>query len=292
MFGKIKKINPFNLLMMTVAGIFNAVGVTLFLSPVELYDSGISGTSMLLSAVTPEWLSLSLCLLILNIPLFLYGLKKEGALFTFYGIYAVAVYSAAAWVINNVFGIGGKNASPLAGTDILLCAIFGGIICGCAVGISIHYGGALDGVEVLAVIVSKKLNISVSSFCAAYNILLYIICAFARHSWRLPLYSIITYVVALKVVDYFVDGLDRAKAAIIVTVKPEEVCAALSEEFGTGTTRIEATGGFSGKNKTMVYFVVNRFQVTRMKNIVHEIDKSAFITINDVADVFSLNDKD
>lgn len=78
------------LLMLTIAGTINAIGITIFLSPVDLYDSGISGTSMLLSQITPSYISLSLCLLLLNIPLFLYGLKKQGGLFTFYSIYAVA----------------------------------------------------------------------------------------------------------------------------------------------------------------------------------------------------------
>ena len=88
----LKKIRIVNLLMLTVAGIINAFGVTIFLTPVKLYDSGISGTSMLLDQLTPEYLTLSVFLLILNIPLFLFGLKKQGKLFTLYAIYTVAVY--------------------------------------------------------------------------------------------------------------------------------------------------------------------------------------------------------
>ena len=89
-----------NLLMLTVAGIVNAFGITLFLTPVKLYDSGISGTSMLLDQITPEYLTLSIFLLILNIPLFLFGLKKQGKLFTFYAIYTVSIYSLF-FVANN-----------------------------------------------------------------------------------------------------------------------------------------------------------------------------------------------
>lgn len=88
-----------NLLMLTVAGMINAFGITLFMTPVKLYDSGISGTSMLLEQITPSCLSLSLFLLILNIPLFLVGLKKQGGLFTFYAIYTVGIYSLFAWLI-------------------------------------------------------------------------------------------------------------------------------------------------------------------------------------------------
>ena len=88
-----------NFLFLTIAGIINAFGVTVFLAPVALYDSGISGTSMLISQKTPDWLSLSVCLLVLNVPIFLYGLKKQGINFTICAIYTVAIYSLAAWQI-------------------------------------------------------------------------------------------------------------------------------------------------------------------------------------------------
>ena len=116
--------------MLTIAGIINAVGITFFLYPVKLYDSGISGTSMLLSQVTPEYLSLSVFLLILNIPLFIYGCKKQGLLFTAYAIYTIAIYSVAAWLITYILPINVDFASPLAGKDLLLCALFGGVISG------------------------------------------------------------------------------------------------------------------------------------------------------------------
>ena len=113
-----------NILMLTIAGMINAFGITIFMTPVKLYDSGISGTSMLLEQITPPNLTLSLFLLILNVPLFLFGLKKQGAGFTFYSIYAVGVYSLFAWLITDVFPVDVSIASPLAGTDLLLCALF------------------------------------------------------------------------------------------------------------------------------------------------------------------------
>ena len=164
MIKHIKKIRIINLLMLTVAGIVNAFGITIFLTPVKLYDSGISGTSMLLEQITPEYLTLSIFLLILNIPLFLFGLKKQGWLFTVYAIYTVAIYSLFAWLITDVFPIDVSIASPLAGTDLLLCALFGGVISGIGSGFAIRYGGAMDGVEVMAVIFAKKIGITVGTF--------------------------------------------------------------------------------------------------------------------------------
>lgn len=286
-----KKIRIANILMLTIAGMINAFGITIFLTPVNLYDSGISGTSMLLDQLTPEYLSLSIFLIILNIPLFLFGLKKQGSRFTAYAIYSVCIYSVCAWLITDVLPIDVSMASPLAGTDLLLCALFGGVISGMGSGIAIRYGGAMDGIEVMAVIFAKGLGVTVGTFVMVYNVLLYIICGIILNSWILPLYSIVTYAAALKTIDFIVDGIDRAKCAIIITEHPQEICSKLCEIFGSGITYLDAKGGYSNKEKSMIYFVVNRYQVVRMKELVHEIDPLAYITISEVADVFSSNNK-
>ena len=287
MVDSLKKIKIGNVIMLTVAGIINAIGITIFLSPVKLYDSGISGTSMLLSQITPGYMSLSLFLLIFNIPLFLYGLKKQGKLFTFYAIYTVSIYSVCSWLITDVLPVDTSVASPLAGQDLLLCAVFGGVISGIGSGAAIRFGGAMDGIEVMAVIFAKRIGISVGTFVMMYNLILYIICGVIIESWILPLYSIVTYFAALKVMDYIVEGIDRAKASMIITNKADEICEALSEEFKSGMTMVNAEGGYSREKKTLIYFIVNRFQIGKMKAIVHTIDKEAYISISDVADVFS-----
>lgn len=278
-----------NFLGLTVAGIINAIGVTVFIAPVQLYDSGISGTSILLSQLTPPELSLSVFLLILNIPLFLYGLKRQGGAFTVYAIYAVATYSTVAWLITDVLPVDVSMASPLAGQDLLLCALFGGLISGVGSGLAIRFGGAMDGIEVMAVIFAKPLGLTVGNFVMIYNVALYIVCGFCIHSWILPLYSIVTYAAANKSVDFIVEGLDRAKAAMIITMDSDAVCAALSKEFGSGITTMQAMGYYSQTPRTLVYMVVNRFQVGKMKQIVHENDPFAYISISEVADVFAAN---
>lgn len=278
-----------NLLLLTIAGIINAVGVTMFLAPVKLYDSGISGTSMLLSQVTPEAFSLSFFLVILNVPLFLYGMKKQGGVFTFYAIYTVTVYSVAAWLITDVLPIDVSFTSPLAGDDLLLCALFGGLISGIGSGFAIRFGGAMDGIEVMAVVFAKKLSITVGTFVMVYNVILYVICGVVFKSWTLPLYSIITYGAGIKTIDFIVEGFDRSKAAMIITSCPEEICSNLSDEFGSGGTKISAKGSFTNEDKTIVYFVLNRFQIGKMKKIVHDTDPLAYITISEVADVFKSN---
>ena len=279
-----------NFLFLLLAGSINAFGVTVFLAPVKLYDSGISGTSILLSQVTPDSLTLPFFLLVLNIPLFLFGLRKQGLPFTLYSIFAVAVYSAGSYLITDVLPIDVSIASPLAGEDLLLCALFGGVISGVGSGLTIRHGGAIDGIEVMAVIFAKRLNMTVGTFVMAYNVILYIICGFVMGSWILPLYSIVTYAAGLKTVDFVVEGLDRSKEVMIVTDCPDEIGAALMSAFECGLTKIAATGGYSNADKTIIYFVVNRFQIAKTRTIVHAIDPKAFVTIIDVADMFKSND--
>lgn len=273
-----------NFAALTVAGIINAIGVVMFLSPVGLYDSGISGTSMLMSALTP--LGLSLFLIALNFPLFIYGYKRQGSAFTVYSLYAVVDYSLAAWVITDVLPIDVSSASPIAGSDLLLCAIFGGIISGVGSGMTIRFGGAIDGIEVMAVIFAKKIGVSVGTFVMSYNVVLYVICGIITRSWILPLYSIVTYMAALKTVDFIVEGLDRSKSAMIITEKPDELSAALMAAFECGLTRIAARGGYMNTDRTVIYFVVNRFQIAKMKSVIHAVDPRAYFTVSEVAEVF------
>ena len=286
-----RKLEARTILMLTIAGTLNAIGITMFLNPVGLYDSGISGTSMFLEQITPHFLTLPMFLVVLNIPLFLYGLRRQGALFTFYGVYSVAMYAVMAFVIEEFLPLDLSASSPIAGKDLLLCGVFGGLISGLGSGLSLRFGGAMDGIEVIAVIFAPRVGLSVGSFVMIYNAILYVTAAIVTGHWLEALYSILAYVAALKTVDFVVEGFDRSKAAMIVTEKPEEVCAALSAEYHSGLTRVTATGGYSYAEKTMIYFVVNRFQIARMKDIVHELDPMAYITISEVADVFPANQR-
>lgn len=274
-----------NFVMLTFSGVINAVGIVLFLTPSNLFDSGFSGTSMFLSSVTG--LPLALFLLVLNLPFFVFGYRKLGMAFTVYSIYAILIYSLASYVIplltdpKEALGFTGE------GSTILLGAVFGGLISGVGSGFTIRFGGAIDGVEVLSVIFAKRLGITVGTFVMVYNVILYILIGIVNRSWIYPLYSVLTYAAAIKSVDFIVEGLDKAKAAMIITTEAKTISQRLSEEFGRGITLIPASGYYSNTEKTVVYFVVNRFQIGRLRSIVREADRNAFVTITEVSDVFS-----
>ena len=281
----LRELKPLHFLFLTIAGVINAFGVTLFLFPVKLYDSGVSGLSMLLDQVTPPLLTLSVFLLILNVPIFLFGLKKQGLSFTIYSLYAIGIYSLVSFLIMHVLPIDVNFVSPLAGSDLLLCAVFGGLISGIGSGLTIRFGGAIDGVDILSVIFAKKIGISVGSFVMIFNAVLYIVCGIVIQSWILPLYSIVTYFIGSKTVDFIVEGFDRSTCAMIVTNKATEISEALSETFNAGGTIVNALGGYSKDEKQIIYFIVNHFQINKLKTIVTGIDKNAFISLQDVSDI-------
>ena len=288
--SQLKELRPVNFLFLTVAGLVNAFGVTMFLYPVKLYDSGMSGTSMLIDQLTPAHFTLSLCLVLLNLPIFLFGLKRQGLAFTIYSLYAVGMYSFGSWLIMEVLPVDVNFVSPLAGRDLLLCAIYGGVISGVGSGLTIRFGGAIDGIDVLSVTFAKRMGLTLGGFVMIYNTILYILCGIVINSWVLPLYSIVTYFVGSKTVDFIVEGLDRAKCAMIVTTKAVEISDALGQSFQAAGTIVSATGGYSKSEKQILYFIVNRFQINRLRQLVFRIDDKAFISLQDVSDIIKRYD--
>ena len=150
---------------------------------------------------------------------------------------------------------------------------------------TIRFGGAIDGIEVMAVIFAKRLSLTVGNFVMIYNTILYIFAGIAMHSFILPLYSILTYSAGIITVDFFVDGFDKVKSAMIITTKGQEISSELSAYFKTGVTNINARGFYDGNERTVIYFVVNRFQIRKLKEIVSQIDPYSFVTISEVSDI-------
>jgi uncharacterized membrane-anchored protein YitT (DUF2179 family) len=291
--------NIHNFLMLTLAGIINAVGITLLLAPVGLYDSGVSGLAMFLDmliSVMPLWS----WLIIINFPIFFFGMRKQGIPFTVYSLYAILIYSLMAAVFQNIIPTFKPNffanGSPIVGDEMILCSIFGGMLSGIGSGLTIRYGGTMDGIETLAVIFSKRIGISVGNFVMIFNVILYFtigvtVMASGQGDFSIPLFSIIAYYVNGKAVDFISEGLDQAKGAIIITTHYDEVAPALSEEFGRGLTVINAKGYYSQSEKQVIYCVINRFQLPRLRSVVGRCDKNAFVTIMDISDVFGTSIK-
>lgn len=279
----LNKIEPQNFIFLVIAALINSLGVGLLLVPNGIIDGGFSGLAILLDKFTV--LTISFYLIVLNIPIYLFALKKLGKTFIVYSIFGIAFYSLFMFLIQEVFKWDGQdgNHSPITNVP-LLAAIFGGLLSGVGSGLTIRSGGSLDGIEVLAVYFSKKVNISVGRLVMSYNVIMYLIAGFAL-GFDYPLYSIIAYAVGLKAVDGIVDGLDKAKAIMIITAKGNDVAKGISDIMGSGITMLKGQGYYSRGEKTVIYYVVNRFEIGKIKNIIKSIDDLAFVSITDVSEV-------
>lgn len=275
-----------------IAAFINAFGVGCLLMPGLLIDGSMSGTAIVLNKLLPQ-IPISVLLLVMNLPFFIFAAKKLNRDYLIYSIYAVICYAFAMYIEVSVLKLDVKIIKALSKihTDLFkddyvmfLCAMFGGVFSGLGSGIIIRQGGTLDGVEVSAVIISKKLGFSVGQIIMAYNLILLSVAAFVFNLTS-ALMSIIAYFIASKVIDGVVEGLDKEKAAMIISDKGLEIAKALNDRLGRGVTIINGSGYFQKNNKNIIYYVVNRFEIAIMKDIVLSIDENAFIAINEVTDV-------
>ena len=251
------------------------MGVALekFLVPYEIIDGGIAGISIMLAHLTP--LPLSVLLFVINVPFLIIGYKHLGKAFAFSTLYGITVMSLTTAMLH--------HSGPFPG-DKLLAVLFGGMLLGMGVGLVIRYGGCLDGVEVISILISKKMKASVGTIIMVFNVIIFIIAGFV-FEWSSAMYSIVTYYLASKVIDIVVEGLNESKSVTIISQKYDEISQEIVEKLGRTTTLMHATGGFSGQEVKVIYCVVSRIELSKLKSIVQLKDEQAFIAVESVADV-------
>jgi uncharacterized membrane-anchored protein YitT (DUF2179 family) len=256
-----------------IGSILAAVGIEIFLIPNNIIDGGVVGISIIASYLTK--LPLGAFILVFNLPFLFFGYKQIGKTFLFSSLFSIL--SLSAWV--SVF-----HPIPGLTKDILLASVFGGITLGIGVGIIIRYGGSLDGTEMVAIIVNKRTAFSVGEMVMFFNIFI-LSSAGLVFGWDRAMYSLIAYFIAFKVIDVTIEGLDEAKAAIIISENGDEIADAITARLGRGVTYLEGKGGFSKEEKTILYSVVTRLEISKLKSIIYDKDENAFVTIHDVSDV-------
>ncbi len=274
---KIKKIR-FKKILLTalflfLGSILAAVGLEIFLVPNNIVDGGIIGVSIILSYLTN--IPLSAFIVVLNLPFLIFGYKHIGKTFVLCSLFAIV--SLAFWV--SIF-------HPIAGLtdDTLLASVFGGIILGLGVGIIIRFSGSLDGTEMVAIVLSKKSSFSVGQIVMFFNVFI-LSSAGLVFGWDRAMYSLIAYFIAFKVIDITVEGINEEKAAVIISDNHEEITDAIILRLGRGVTLIEGRGGFSKREKTIIYSVTTRLEIAKLKSIVYEKDPKAFLVMSDVFDI-------
>ncbi|PJI07014.1 MULTISPECIES: YitT family protein [Clostridium] len=274
---KSKKVKTYSLIgkiiFMLIGSIIYSIGLEIFLIPNHVIDGGIVGISIMVNYFTK--IPLGILTFIFNVPFFIFGYKQIGKEFTISTLFSVICYS-----------IGVSFLHPISGIthDILLASVFGGIIVGLGIGLIIRNGGSTDGSEVVAIVLDKKISFSVGQIVMFFNFFILTFAGFI-FGWDRAMYSLIAYFIAMKVIDIIVDGVDESKAIIIISEKHEDITEAIMTGLGRGVTLLNGKGGYKGAETNVLYVVVSRLEISKVKNLVNELDEDALITIGSI-DVF------
>jgi len=258
---------------LTVGAVLASVALDIFMVPNNIIDGGIVGISIIFSILTG--LPLGAFIFFLNLPFLFIGYKQIGKTFVLSTLYSVTVLSIGVTILAPI---------PKLTHDVLLAAVFGGIILGIGVGLIIRYGGSLDGTEIVAIILDKRTGFSIGEIVMFFNVFI-LSSAGLFFGWDKAMYSLLAYFIAFKVIDITVEGLDESKALMIVSDKPDQIAEMLMVRLGRGVTFLEGRGGYTGEAKSVLYSVVTRLEIAKLKAIVDEIDENAFITISNVHEV-------
>lgn len=259
-------------LMITIGAAIAALALEAILVPNSILDGGVTGISIILNLLL-KW-KLSICIFLINIPFIYIGFKNLGWKFLAKAIYSIVLFSILLEVFHSL------------GTIIdnkLLATIYGSALLGIGVGLVIRFGGCLDGTESLGIVISKNTNFSVGQFVLGCNAIIFTIAGFFFGIDR-SLYSLLAYFITSKVVDEVSEGLEKAKAAMIITEDGEKMAKQIYSKIGRTVTLLDGNGLISGE-KAVLYCVLTRIEIPQLKRIVTEEDQSAFVTITDVSEI-------
>ena len=258
--------------MLAIGAAIAAIAIEEFLVPCTILDGGVVGISIMVNNLTG--IRLGLLTLILNIPFLLVGMKVLGKTFLVKAGFAMMMFSLFLEVFSPM-----KDATD----EYLLAVCFGGILLGIGVGIVIFFGGCLDGTETVAILLNRKFNLPVGRTVLFFNIIIYSVAGFLFGFDR-AMYSLLTYYITSKVLDIIENGMDQAKAAMIITNEGKQIADMIYKQMGRTVTILEGEGLISGK-KDVLYCVLNRLEVYELKKLIKEADASAFIAINEVSEI-------
>ncbi len=258
------------IVLIVVGATLSSIGLEIFLVPNNIVDGGIVGISMVTSYLSQ--LPLGIFTFALNIPFLIIGYKQIGKSFVLSTVLAVVCLSIGVSILHPIPGLT---------HDIFLAAVFGGIINGMGVGLIIRAGGSLDGTEIVAIILDKKISFSIGEIVMFFNFFILVGAGFV-YGWDRAMYSLVTYFIAFKVIDIVVEGLDESKAVTVVSDQYEQITEAVTARLGRGVTLLNGQGGFSKAATNVIYVVVSRLELAKLKSIILNFDQNALITVGNV----------
>lgn len=272
------------LFVVLVGAMLTAAGLNLFLIPANVYSSGFAGIAQLLSSIltqyTPITISTGILLFVLNVPVTILGWMKVGKSFTIYSFISVAATSFFLEII---------PIYPLS-EDILLNAVFGGVILAVGVGFTLKWGASTGGVDIIAMVLSRMKDKPVGTYIFALNAVI-IIMAGLLYGWEKALYTLVTLYVTTRIIDTIHTRHEKV-TAMIITNKGEELTKAIHERLIRGITSIPAKGSYSKEQKEMLIIVITRYELYDLERIIRTVDPKAFTNIVETAGIFGFFRKD
>ena len=261
-------------LVLIVIGIFSAsFGFKGFLLANQFIDGGATGISLLISALTQ--IPLYILILTVNIPFVILGYKILGKEFVIKTIFAITGLALCLALVN----------FPNITNDNLLVAVFGGLFLGAGIGLSIRGGAVIDGTEILAIFLSKKLGTTIGDIIIVINVIIFMVAAYFL-SIEIALYSMITYVAASKTLDFIIEGIDEYIGVTIISVRSEQIRQMIIDVMGRGVTVYKGERGYGKSGQTLnvdiIYTVITRLELNKLKKEIDNITPNAFMVMNSV----------
>lgn len=256
-----------------LGSIIVAISINSLIIPNKIADGGVTGVAILLHYIS-DW-PISWLVLLLNIPLFIVGWRMVGRTFLLYSVLGVTALSIALDMSSTV---------PIITKDTLLAAIFGGVVSGIGMGIIFRSRGSLGGTDILAVFFSRTSSFSVGQILMGIDAIIFLVTAIIL-SPESAMYAMIYMFIATKVIDLVQEGLNHSKSVLVVTTQPNTIAQDIMDKLDRGVTLFNAVGAYSGENKQVVYCIINRTEISQVKEIIHQRDPRAFLAISDIPEV-------
>ena len=262
----------FSYVTLVIGAMIAALAIEEFLVPCTILDGGIVGISIMINNLSK--IPLGVLTLVLNLPFLIAGMRKLGTKFIIKSAVAMVVFSGSLEIF-----------APLTDMtrDYLLAVCFGGVFLGIGVGLVIRSGGCLDGTETVAIFLNRRFNLPVGQTVLFINIMIYTTAGFLFGFDR-AMYSLLTYFITSKVIDFVETGVEQAKSAMIITNEGRKIADEIYKKMGRTVTILEGEGLISGK-KVILYCVLNRLEIYQLKQLIKEVDAQSFITISDVSEI-------
>lgn len=268
-------------LTMAFGAFLAAFAIDVFLIPSRLIDGGVVGVAMIFGYIFDEHY-FPLFLLLFNLPFLYLAFRHIGKIFLINMSFAVLTFIASTIFIRHTLGLEFEGA-PLE------VVVIGGCFLGAGMGLIIRSGGCLDGTEILGLIVNRRTGFTVGQVVLVCNVFIFSGAGIVFQDWHPPILSLITFMVASRVMDSVIVGLDETKSVLIISSKSKQIREAIVHELGLGLTIMYGRGGFSGTEQEILYVIAERLQLAELKELIYREDPSAFIAIENLHEVANGN---